>query len=93
MKAIQFHNYGNLNVLNYEEIPIIHPKAGEVLIHNRAIGVNFVDIYLRKGLFNTPLPFIPSKEGAGDIIAIGKGVKDFSVGDQVAYISKPWVRM
>ncbi|PXZ00300.1 alcohol dehydrogenase catalytic domain-containing protein [Commensalibacter melissae] len=86
MKAIQIHNYGNPNVLNYEEIPIVHPKAGEVLIHNRAIGVNFVDIYLRKGIFNTPLPFIPGKEGAGDIIAIGEGVKDFSVGDRVAYI-------
>lgn len=86
MKAIQIHNYGDPNVLNYEEIPIVHPKAGEVLIHNRAIGVNFVDIYLRKGIFNTPLPFIPGKEGAGDIIAIGEGVKDFSVGDRVAYI-------
>jgi NADPH:quinone reductase-like Zn-dependent oxidoreductase len=79
MKAIRVHSHGGPDVLAYEDVDIGQPGPGEVRVRNRAIGVNFVDIYLRTGAFAPPhLPFTPSKEGAGEVLAVGEGVADFA---------------
>jgi NADPH2:quinone reductase len=65
MKAIRIHRHGGPNVLAYEDVVIDQPGAGEIVVRNQAIGVNFVDTYLRSGAFTPPrMPFIPGKEGA-----------------------------
>jgi NADPH2:quinone reductase len=87
MKAIRVHSHGGPDVLAYEDVDIDQPGPGEVRVRNRAIGVNFVDIYLRTGVFAPPhLPFTPGKEGAGEVLAVGEGVADFAPGDRVAYV-------
>ncbi|WP_104666106.1 quinone oxidoreductase family protein [Ensifer adhaerens] len=86
MKAIRVHQHGGPDVLAYENVELGNPGPGEVRVRNRAIGVNFVDIYLRRGSYPPPqLPFIPGKEGAGEVIAVGSGVEGFKPGDRVAY--------
>ncbi|MDZ4878244.1 MAG: Quinone oxidoreductase 1 [Chroococcidiopsis cubana SAG 39.79] len=87
MKAIHIHSHGDPDVLIFEDVSIRQPNAGEILVRNRAIGVNFVDTYLRSGAFAPPcMPFIPGKEGAGEVLAIGEGVNGFAPGDRVAYV-------
>ncbi len=87
MKAIRIHRHGGPDVLVYEDVDIGQPGPGEVRVLNRAIGVNFVDIYLRTGADATPrLPFTPGKEGAGEVLAVGEGVARFAPGDRVAYV-------
>ncbi|MGF6700399.1 NADPH2:quinone reductase [Paraburkholderia sp. MM5496-R1] len=87
MKAIRVHSQGAPDVLTLEDIGIGRPGPGEVLVRNRAIGVNFVDTYLRSGAFPAPnLPFIPGKEAAGEVIVIGQDVADFAPGDRVAFV-------
>jgi NADPH:quinone reductase len=85
VKAIRVHETGGPEVLRYEDVDIAAPGGGEIQIRQRAIGVNYLDVYYRTGLYPTPLPYTPGNEGAGDVIAIGKGVKEFKVGDRVAY--------
>jgi NADPH2:quinone reductase len=90
MKAIQFHRHGGPEVLQYENIEIRQPGPGEIRVRNHAIGVNFIDIYMRTGAYPVPeLPFIPGKEGAGEVVALGDGVDEFAVGDRVAYVEAP----
>ena len=85
-KAIRVHAYGGPEVLSYEEVPTPQPGAGEILIRQEAIGVNFIDIYYRTGAYQVPsLPFTPGSEGAGEVLAVGDGVEGFSPGDRVAY--------
>jgi NADPH2:quinone reductase len=87
MKGIRIHRHGGPDVLAYENVVIGQPGAGEIVVRNRAIGVNFVDTYLRSGAFAPPhMPFIPGKEGAGGVLAIGEGVRGFAPGDRVAYV-------
>lgn len=87
MKAIRVHRHGGPEVLAYEDVDIGQPGPGEVRVRNRAIGLNFVDIYFRTGVYAPPvLPFIPGNEGAGEVIAVGEGVSDFAPGDRVAYV-------
>jgi NADPH:quinone reductase len=87
MKAIRLHRHGGLEALVYEDVDIGEPGPGEVRVRNRAIGVNFVDIYLRTGADATPsLPFTLGKEGAGEILEVGEGVSGFAPGDRVAYV-------
>lgn len=87
MKAIRIHRHGGPEVLAYEDVDIRGPAAGEVLVRNQVIGVNFTDIYSRTGAFPPPsLPFTPGKEGAGEVVAIGEGVMGFAPGDRVAYV-------
>lgn len=87
MKAIRIHRHGGPDVLTYEDVDRREPAAGEVVVRNRAIGVNFTDIYSRNGAFPPPsLPFTPGKEGAGEVVAVGEGVSDFAHGDRVAYV-------
>jgi NADPH2:quinone reductase len=80
---------GGPEVLKYEESAIPHPGPGEILIRNKAIGLNFIDVYFRTGLYPVPMPFTPGLEGAGTVEDVGTGVKDFKKGDRVAYASRP----
>jgi NADPH2:quinone reductase len=87
MKAIRVHRYGGPDALVYEDVDIGQPGPGEFRVRNRAIGVNFVDIYLRTGDdASASLPFTLGKEGAGEILAVGEGVAGFAPGDRVAYV-------
>jgi NADPH2:quinone reductase len=85
-KAIRIHKYGGPEVMSYEDVPTPQPKAGEVLIRQSAIGLNFIDVYHRTGLYPAAsMPFTPGSEGAGEVIAVGEGVTEFKPGDRVAY--------
>jgi NADPH2:quinone reductase len=86
-KAIVVRSLGGPDVLKLEDAPLGPPGPGEVQIRQAAIGLNFIDVYFRTGLYKADLPFIPGKEGAGTVTAVGEGVSDFAVGDRVAYAS------
>lgn len=87
MRAIRVHHHGGPEVLSYEELEGRPPGPGEVRVRNHAIGVNFIDVYLRTGAYAPPaLPFTPGKEGAGEVVAVGSGVGTFAPGDRVAYV-------
>jgi NADPH2:quinone reductase len=88
-KAIRFHKQGGPEVLQVDDVPVGDPGPGQVRIRHTAIGVNFVDIYQRSGLYPMQLPAIAGNEGAGVVEALGKGVKDLKVGDRVAYTGLP----
>jgi len=84
MKAVRVHQQGGLEALQYEDVPIPQPGEGQARIKTEAIGVNFIDIYHRKGVYALPTPFIPGSEAAGIVDAVGSGVEDIQVGDRVA---------
>lgn len=86
VKAIQVHQPGGVEELKYEDVSLAAPGPGEVQIRHRAIGVNFIDIYRRSGVYPASYPFIPGHEGAGEVMALGEGVKEFKIGERVAYI-------
>ena len=83
MRAIRVHEAGGPEVLRLEEVPDPVPAAGELLIDIQAVGINFIEIYQREGLYSVPRPFIPGSEAAGVVRAVGAGVEDFRVGDRV----------
>jgi NADPH2:quinone reductase len=85
MKAIVITQTGGPEVLAYTDAETPAPKAGEAVIKTRAIGVNFIDVYHRTGLYPLPLPFTPGTEAAGTVEAVGDGVSEVAVGDRVAY--------
>jgi NADPH2:quinone reductase len=86
-KAIRIHENGGPEVLKYEDYDPGRPAAGEVLIEHKAIGLNFLDVYYRTGLYPAPagFPLIPGNEGAGVVLETGAGVEDLKRGDRVAY--------
>lgn len=86
-KAIRIHATGGPEVMQIEDVEVGDPGPGQVKLRHRAIGLNYIDIYFRQGMYPQTLPFTPGNEGSGDIIAVGRGVKDFKVGDRVAYCS------
>lgn len=86
IKAIRVHRPGGPEALGLEDIELAAPGPGEIQIRHRAIGVNFIDIYRRTGAYPAEYPFIPGHEGAGQVVAVGEGVKDFEEGDRVAYV-------
>ena len=83
MNSIRVHKTGGPEVLRIEEIPDPAPGAGELLVNIEAIGVNYIDIYHREGLYTVPRPFTPGSEAAGTVRALGSGVTEFKVGDRV----------
>lgn len=89
MKAIRVHTPGGAEALRYEDVATPTPKAGEALIKLEGIGINFIDIYIRSGLYKNPLPLTLGQEGAGVVEAIGPNVGEVKVGDRVAYSGTP----
>lgn len=87
--AIRFHKTGGPEVLVLEPVDVPPVGAGELRIRHTYVGVNFLDIYNRTGLYPVPLPMCPGNEGAGRVLAVGAGVTGFEVGDRVAYGSVP----
>lgn len=85
MHAIRIHETGGPEKLRYEDITLPDLKPHEVRVKNAVIGVNFIDIYHRTGLYQAPLPFTPGLEGAGTVAAVGDHVRDLAVGQRVAY--------
>ena len=89
MKAVTISKVGGPEVLELKDIKLEDPKSNEVLIKNEAIGLNYIDTYHRSGLYPVELPTNIGIEGAGVIKKIGPDVKNFNVGDKVAYASMP----
>jgi NADPH2:quinone reductase len=89
VKAIRMSKVGGPEVLEYVNVELGEPGPGEVLIRQHAIGVNFLDIYFRIGLYPVPLPAGMGQEGAGVIEKVGPGVTHVKVGDRVAYAGRP----
>lgn len=87
-KAIRFHEYGGSEILRCEDVDVAEPGPGEARIRHEAIGVNFVDIYQRSGLYKVPLPAVAGNEGAGVVEAVGEGVTLVKPGDRVAYAGR-----
>ena len=85
MKAIRVQFPGGPEVLKYEEVSEPKPAPGQALVRLHAIGVNFIDVYHRTGLYKLPLPFTPGMEGAGVVESVGEGVTEVQLGDRVAY--------
>ena len=87
-KAVRIHDYGGPEVLHWEDVPTPQPAANEALIRHEAIGVNFIDIYYRTGLYKLPdFPAVLGMEGAGIVEAVGAQVRTVVPGDRVAYSS------
>lgn len=87
MKVVRVHQYGGLEALKVEEVPIPEPKEGETRVKIEAIGVNFIDIYHRIGRYQGSLPLTLGQEAAGTVDAVGPNVTDVKPGDRVAYAS------
>jgi NADPH2:quinone reductase len=88
-KAIRIHAHGGPEVLLWEDVPTPDPGPGEALIKHDAVGLNFIDVYFRTGLYKTALPATIGMEGAGVVVAVGAGVTAVRTGDRVAYATAP----
>lgn len=89
MRAIRFEQTGGPEVLQLVEVDAPSPAAGQIVVRNQAIGLNFIDTYQRSGLYPIPLPSGLGSEGAGIVEAVGDGVTRFKAGDLVAYATAP----
>lgn len=85
MKAIRVYETGGPEKMLYEDLPIPSPGPGQALVKIHAIGLNFIDVYFRTGLYKSPLPFTPGMEAAGTVEAVGENVTMVRPGDRVAY--------
>jgi NADPH2:quinone reductase len=88
-KAIRMHRTGGPEVLEYVDVEVGEPGPGEARVRNHAIGLNFIDVYFRTGLYPLPLPSGLGQEGAGVVEAVGPGVTHVQPGDRVAYAGRP----
>src|SRR4029450_2433184 len=85
--AIRIHAHGGPEVLSWDEVDPGRPGRGEVLIRQTAVGLNFLDVYERTGLYRVTLPSGLGREGAGVVGELGAGVRGLAEGDRVAYVS------
>lgn len=89
-KAIRIHSHGGPEVMRWEDVPTNEPGVGEALVRHTAVGLNYIDVYFRSGLYKTPaLPATLGMEAAGQVIAVGPGVSEVAIGDRVAYATGP----
>ncbi len=88
-KAIRLTRTGGPEVLEYVDVEVGEPGPGEARVRQHAIGLNFIDVYFRTGLYPMPLPFGLGQEGAGVVEAVGEGVTHVRPGDRVAYAGRP----
>lgn len=87
VKAIRVHEAGGPEVMKFESVDPGALGRGEARVRHRAIGLNFIDVYFRSGVYPAPsLPFTPGNEGAGEVVAVGDGVTHVKPGDRVAYV-------
>jgi len=85
-QAIRIHEYGGPEVMQWETVEVGTPGEGQVRLRQTAVGLNFIDVYVRTGAYPQPeMPFTPGMEAAGEVVAVGDGVTDLAVGDRVAY--------
>lgn len=89
MKAIQISQYGGPEVLKIQEVEIGKPTKGQALVRMKAAGVNFIDIYQRRGTYPVALPYVPGLEGSGIVEAVGDDVVNVKPGDRVAFVHEP----
>ncbi|MDR0250229.1 MAG: quinone oxidoreductase [Burkholderiales bacterium] len=87
--AIKLYQTGGTEVMRFEKAGLTEPGHGEALVRHTAIGVNYIDVYCRNGLYPQPLPGTLGKEAAGVVEAVGSGVTDVKVGDRVVYCNGP----
>ena len=85
-RAIRIHEAGGAEVMRFEDVEVGAPGAGEVQVRHTAIGLNYIDVYDRSGLYTKSLPAGIGREAAGVVTAVGKGVRGFRVGDRVGYV-------
>jgi NADPH2:quinone reductase len=89
-KAIRIHSHGGPEVMVWEDVPTPEPGSGEALVRHEAVGLNYIDVYFRTGLYKAPtMPATIGMEGAGTVVAVGAGVTTLAPGDRVAYASAP----
>ena len=88
-QAIQIAQFGGPDVMQMVDVPVGEPGSGEIRIRHHAIGLNFIDVYQRTGLYPNALPLNLGMEGAGIVEAVGEGVTHLKVGDRAAYASNP----
>lgn len=89
MRAIQVTRHGGPDVLMYGSVDDPIPATDEVIVRTTAVGVNFIDTYLRRGLYPSTPPYVPGSEGAGEIVAVGPEVTGLEVGQRVAWVAAP----
>ncbi len=87
--AIRIHEIGGPEVLQWQEVTVGEPGPGEVRLRHGAVGLNFIDVYFRTGVYGAEVPFTPGLEASGVVEALGEGVSDLRVGDRVAYAAPP----
>ncbi|WP_310678013.1 quinone oxidoreductase family protein, partial [Burkholderia multivorans] len=88
-KAIRYDQPGGADVMKWVDVEVGAPQAGEVRIKQHAVGLNYIDVYFRTGLYPQPLPAGLGMEAAGEVTAVGEGVGALKVGDRVAYVAQP----
>lgn len=88
-KAIRYDQPGGPDVMKWVDVEVGEPKAGEVRIRQHAVGLNYIDVYFRTGLYPQPLPGGLGMEAAGEVTAVGDGVTALKAGDRVAYVGQP----
>lgn len=88
-RAIRINEAGGPEVMRLEDVEVPAPAAGEVQVHHTAIGLNYIDVYDRSGLYAQNMPAGLGREAAGRVSAVGKGVRGFREGDRVAYVMSP----
>jgi NADPH2:quinone reductase len=87
--AIRIHAAGGPEVMQWEQVEVGNPGPGQIRIRHTAVGLNFIDVYHRSGVYPVPTPATPGMEGAGVVEAVGDGVTDVKTGDRVAYAANP----
>ena len=87
--AIRIHEHGGPEVLQWDEVEVGEPAAGEIRVRHTAVGLNYIDTYLRSGARPLPMPSVLGMEAAGVVEALGDGVSNVAIGDRIAYADMP----